>query len=173
MFIPEIQGIIFHNKFFTLSTSVFSDIYAQVYYIRFFIVPIYSTLFHQHRTIFLPISLQYFFYPVSPHHRTLFRHFFVSISSYCLHLHLRLDITEKFLASTYLLYFFRSHSTLYLPVFSFFVLFSIVLSRCYSKPVKPQCPLPPLASCSVPLPFRCPGSPSAARIQTERTIMLN
>ncbi len=92
---------------------------------------------------------------------SLFRHFFVSISSYCLHLHLRLDITEKFLASTYLLYFFRSHSTRYFPVFSFFVLFSIVLSRCYSKPVKPQCPLPPLASCSVPLPFRCPGSPSA------------
>jgi hypothetical protein len=97
MFIPEIQGIILHNKFFTLSTSVFSDIYAQVYYIRFFIVTIYSTLFHQHRTIFLPISLQYFFYPVSPHHRTLFRHFFVSISSYCLHLHLRLDLTEDFL----------------------------------------------------------------------------
>jgi hypothetical protein len=166
MFIPEIQGIILHNKFFTLSTSVFSNIYAHVYYIRFFIVPIYSTFFHQHRTIFLPTYLQYFSI-----RSLLITVLFLDISLFPSFTP-KIRFNRRFIASTYLLYFLRSHSTRHFPVFTFF-LFSSVLSRCYSKPVRPQCPLPPQASFSVPLPFRCPGSPSAAHIQTERTIMLN
>jgi len=113
MFIPEIQGIILHNKFFTLSTSVFSNIYAHVYYIRFFIVPIYSTFFHQHRTIFLPTYLQYF--SIRSLHITVL---FLDISLFPSFTP-KIRFNRRFIASTYLLYFLRSHSTRHFPVFKF------------------------------------------------------